>query len=96
MDRLTDSPPVFDILHNSNNSVWSECGICRRDTSRIEDQPVMNNKWMLNAFCNYCEDKLNTSFVVRCTSNHVPAAQFVKSLSMTSAHGSGLCGTSQS
>ena len=47
------------------------------DTSRSEDQPVINNRWMLNAFCNYCEDKLNTSFVVRCASNHVPAAQFV-------------------
>jgi len=30
----------------------------------------MNSRWMLNAFCNYCENKLNTSFVVRCTSNH--------------------------
>ena len=50
MQHGSHHPPVSDLLHHRHDAVWSESGVCIRDTSTSEDQPVMNNRWMLIHF----------------------------------------------
>ena len=69
--------PVSDLLHHRHDAVWSVGGVCMRDTSSSEDQPVMNNRWMLIHFATIVKST-PVSWLV-CTSNHVTVAhvQFV-------------------